>query len=133
MPRAGRRWVVSLATGSEGEADILAVIIEYQLKPGVDAAFETALQAMLDLVRGFDGYLGEQPCRASDDPEHRVTISYWRDADALKAWRADPEHVRIQVLGRTEWLAWYRVRVLTLEREYGGGQTPATVASLGAG
>jgi heme-degrading monooxygenase HmoA len=103
---------------------MLAVIIEYRLNPGVDAAFGAALGEMVARVQGFDGYLGELPCHATHDESHRVTISYWRDAEALKAWRTDPEHLDIQERGRRSWLAWYRVRVLELQREYGAGEQP---------
>lgn len=104
---------------------MLAVIIEYALNPGKAAEFGVALTAMVDRVQGFDGYLGELPCHASQDESHRVTISYWRDAEALEEWRVDPEHMRIQEQGRTTWLAWYRVRVLALQREYGSSEGPS--------
>ncbi|HUT50966.1 MAG TPA: antibiotic biosynthesis monooxygenase [Alphaproteobacteria bacterium] len=104
---------------------MLAVIIEYALNPGADAEFGAALTEMVDRVQGFDGYLGELPCHATHDEGHRATISYWRDAEALKAWRIDPAHMRIQEQGRTTWLAWYRVRVLALQREYGSGDGPS--------
>ena len=107
---------------------MLVVIIEYALKPGVDAEFSAALATMLERVQDFDGYLGELPCRASQDDSRRVTISYWRDAEALRAWRVDPEHRRIQERGRKEWLAWFTVRVLEQSREYGAGGRPGPPA-----
>ena len=100
---------------------MLVVIIEYELKPGVDAAFQAALGEMLDRVREIDGFLGEEPCRSVADQRKRVTISYWRDDDALKAWRAHPDHRRVIALGRRELLAWYRIRVARIERDYGVG------------
>jgi len=103
---------------------MLVVIIEYELKPGVADEFGHALTAMLERVQDFDGYLGELPCRASQDDSRRVTISYWRDAEALKAWRVDPEHRVIQERGRNDWLAWFTVRVLEQSREYGAGVRP---------
>ena len=109
---------------------MLAVIIEYALNPATADEFGVALKAMVERVQGFDGYLGELPCHATQDESHRVTISYWRDAEALKAWRLDPEHMRIQEQGRTTWLAWYRVRVLALQREYGSGEGPSSLLDL---
>ena len=109
---------------------MLVVIIEYELKPGVDAEFATALEEMIDRVQGFDGYLGELPCRASQNENRRITISYWRDAEALKAWRLDPDHRRIQDLGRRDWLAWFTVRVLENVRDYGAGDRPGPPTAL---
>jgi len=103
---------------------MLAAIIEYALRPGADAEFGSALNRMVERVQGFDGYLGELPCRATSNESHRITISYWRDADALEAWRTDPEHRRIQEQGQSTWPAWYRIRVFEQLREYGVGQAP---------
>jgi heme-degrading monooxygenase HmoA len=98
---------------------MLVVIIEYELRPGVDAEFRAALEEMLAKVRTIDGYLGEEPCRSLATETKRVTISYWRDEAALAAWRNDADHKRVMLLGRRALLAWYRIRVARIERDYG--------------
>jgi heme-degrading monooxygenase HmoA len=98
---------------------MLVVIIEYELKPGVEAQFRAALDEMLEKVRAVDGFLGEEPCRSLAAESKRVTISYWRDEAALEAWRRHPDHMRVKLLGRRELLAWYRIRIARIERDYG--------------
>jgi heme-degrading monooxygenase HmoA len=97
---------------------MLIAIIEYELKPGVDAQFRAALDQMLEKVRTIDGFLGEEPCRSMATESKRVTISYWRDEMALKAWQTHPDHMRVKALGRRELLAWYRIRIARIERDY---------------
>jgi heme-degrading monooxygenase HmoA len=41
------------------------------------------------------------------------------DQQAARAWKAVAEHVAAQHLGQERWYAHYRVRVATVEREYG--------------
>jgi heme-degrading monooxygenase HmoA len=98
---------------------VLAVIIEYELRPGIEAEFQAALAEMLERVKTVDGFLGEEPCRSIVTESKRVTISYWRDAEALKAWQSHPDHVRVKKLGRDKLFSWYRIRVAEIGRDYG--------------
>jgi heme-degrading monooxygenase HmoA len=107
---------------------MLVAIIEYELRPGVEAEFQTALAEMLEKVREVDGFLGEEPCRSVATETKRVTISYWRDDAALKAWQTHPDHLRVKALGRKKLLAWYRIRVARVERDYGKPAQPDAVA-----
>ena len=43
---------------------MLVAIIEYELRPGVEAEFQEALAEMLAKVKEVDGFLGEEPCRS---------------------------------------------------------------------
>lgn len=47
-----------------------------------------------------------------------VALSYWPDEASIRAWKAHPEHVRAQRLGRERWYASYSVQVARIEREY---------------
>ena len=97
---------------------MMIVIVEFELQAGAESEFETALQQMQQQVRKYDGFLGEAPCRSLDDEKKIVSLFYWKDRQSIKAWREDPEHVKIQHLGRERIFAWYRVRVCEIEREY---------------
>jgi heme-degrading monooxygenase HmoA len=108
---------------------MLVAIIEYELRPGVEAEFQGALAEMLAKVKEVDGFLGEEPCRSVINDSKRVTISYWRDAAALKAWQTHPDHVRVKQLGHNKLLAWYRIRIAQVERDYGVPPRPEAAES----
>ncbi len=97
---------------------MMIVIVEFELRAGAESNFETALQQMQQQVRKYDGFLGEAPCRSLDSEKKFVSLFYWQDRQSIKAWREDPEHVKIQHLGREKIFAWYKIRVGELEREY---------------
>lgn len=61
------------------------------------------------------GYLGIESARA----EVGITVSYWATAEHARAWKAVAEHRIAQQRGRAQWYAQYRVRVATVERDYG--------------
>ncbi len=97
---------------------MMVVIVEFELRAGAKAKFETALQQMQEQVKQYDGYLGEEHCSSIENENTFVTLFYWRDRESMKAWREDPEHLEIQHLSREKIFAWYKIRVCELEREY---------------
>lgn len=48
-----------------------------------------------------------------------LSLSFWRDEDAVRRWRIHEDHRRAQALGRGGVFADYRLRVATVIRDYG--------------
>lgn len=63
------------------------------------------------------GYLGIEQAR--EEAGIGITVSYWRSAQDARAWKAVAEHQLAQKLGRAQWYSSYRVRIATVERDYG--------------
>ena len=97
---------------------MMVVIVEFELQASAESEFEAALQQMHEQVKQYDGYLGETPCCRIEDEKKFVSLFYWTDRESIEAWREDPEHLKIQQLGRDKVFAWYKIRVCELEREY---------------
>ena len=79
--------------------------------------YAATMRRMEILVVTQPGYLGIESARE----DLGVTVSYWRTAADALTWKAVAEHLLAQERGRAEWYADYRVRVATVEREYGPG------------
>ena len=82
---------------------------------GQDADYAAASARMLELAALQPGYLGVESARDAVG----ITVSYWRDADAARRWKAVAEHLVAQRLGRGVWYRDYRVRVAVVDHEYG--------------
>ena len=48
-----------------------------------------------------------------------LSLSFWRDEDAVRAWRNLEQHRRAQAKGRGGVFADYRLRVASVVRDYG--------------
>lgn len=107
-PPAGAIAVIFLSGRSAADPDGYAAVA---------VAMETAASRM-------DGYLGIDATRGDDGLG--ITISWWRDEAAARAWRDDAEHRRIREPGRALWYDWYRVIVATVDRAYGWTRPTAT-------
>lgn len=90
-----------------------AVIFTSLRQPGDNGYGETAAE-MLRLAALQPGFLGVESARQ----EIGITVSYWADLDAIKAWKENAAHRLAQ--GRAkDWYASFRIRVCRVEREYG--------------
>jgi heme-degrading monooxygenase HmoA len=94
----------------------LAVIFTSTRTPGDDGYAQTSEQ-MVRLASQQDGFLGVESARGADGLG--LTVSYWRDEAAIRAWRAHADHLAAQATGKARWYRTYRVRICRVEREYG--------------
>ena len=93
-------------------------VIFTPLRTDDDAAGYDAMAAEMERLGAQQaGYLGIESARGADGLG--ITISYWRDTDAARAWKAVAEHLGAQRLGRERWYRAYRVRIAEVVREYG--------------
>ncbi|WP_198036967.1 antibiotic biosynthesis monooxygenase [Nocardia sp. BMG51109] len=83
--------------------------------PGDLTGYADAAAEMAELAERIDGYLGMEFAR---DPACGITVSYWRDLEALRRWRDDIDHLAAQRLGRERFYLGYRARICRVEREY---------------
>ncbi|WP_411766312.1 antibiotic biosynthesis monooxygenase family protein [Winogradskyella sp. A3E31] len=70
---------------------------------------------MEELATQQHGYLGMNTAR----DEVGITVSYWKNLEAIKQWKANSEHLMAQQKGREQWYNWYNVKICKVEREYG--------------
>ena len=49
-----------------------------------------------------------------------ITVSYWKDEAAIKAWKQVAEHLFAQKQGKAKWYDHYITRVARVERAYDG-------------
>lgn len=94
----------------------IAVIFVAQRTGDDDAGYFAAAQSMDALAAQQPGYVGINSVRRDDGLG--ITVSYWADDAAAKAWRDHPEHVDIRDQGRGRWYAHYSLHVARIERSY---------------
>ena len=82
-----------------------------------DNGYGAMAEAMVALAIKQPGYLGHESVRGADG--FGITNSYWADEAAIRAWKAEVDHLEAQRRGRAEWYSAYAVRVAKVERAYG--------------
>jgi len=98
---------------------MIAVIFEVTpAAGGAEAYFDTAA-ALRPQLEAIDGFLGVERFESLATPGKYLSLSFWRDEKAVRAWRETPEHRVAQQAGRNGLFAGYRLRVATVQRDYG--------------
>ena len=80
-----------------------------------DHGYTAMAQKMEDLARQQPGFLGFESAR----DEIGISVSYWESLQDIAHWKSNTDHLIAQEKGRTDWYAWYKVRICLVEREYG--------------
>lgn len=94
-------------------------VIFSNLRTEGDQGYGVMAERMQALAREQPGFLGYESAR--DEAGFGVTVSYWVDDAAARAWKGVHEHAVAQDRGRETWYADYQVRVATVGRSYGAG------------
>lgn len=81
-----------------------------------DEGYARVSDRMAELARQQPGYLGIESVRGDDGIG--ITVSYWRDLDSIRAWKANAEHRLAQERGRADWYSRYVTRVSKVEYHY---------------
>ena len=98
---------------------MLAVIFEVWPSEGrAGEYFDLAASLKADVER-IDGFISIERFQSLVTPGKFVSISYWRDEEAIRAWRALEAHRSAQAKGRAGIFADYRLRVASVVRDYG--------------
>jgi len=65
-----------------------------------------------------DGFISIERFESATRPGKRVSLSYWRDEAAVRAWRNVAKHRDAQAQGRGGIFSRYRLRVAQVVRDY---------------
>ncbi|MBA3446012.1 MAG: antibiotic biosynthesis monooxygenase [Pseudaminobacter sp.] len=98
---------------------MIAVIFEVQPAEGKRDAYLEIAAELRPLLERIDGFLSIERFQSLSDPDHVLSLSFWRDEEAVKAWRTTEEHRQAQQAGRSGVFAGYRLRIAHVVRDYG--------------
>ncbi|ANN56009.1 antibiotic biosynthesis monooxygenase [Mesorhizobium loti NZP2037] len=98
---------------------MIAVIFEVQPAGGKRDAYLGIAANLRPLLDGIDGFISIERFQSLADPNRILSLSFWRDEDAVKAWRNTEEHRQAQQAGRGGIFAGYRLRIAHVVRDYG--------------
>ncbi len=112
---------------------MIAVIFEVVPRDGSKDAYLAAAASLRPLLEKMDGFISVERFQSLTEPGKLLSLSFWRDEEAVRQWRNLDEHRRIQHAGRDRMFADYRLRVAGVLRDYGmhdRAQAPADSAAV---
>jgi len=98
---------------------VIAVIFE--LWPAEDRRqhYLDQAAALREELERIPGFVSVERFQSLADPDKLLSLSFFRDEQAVRTWRATEGHRAAQRAGRTGIFADYRLRVAAVARDYG--------------
>lgn len=97
---------------------MIGVIFELEPNPiRKDTYFKTSnnLKPILETIEGF---ISIERFQSINEPNRFLSLSFWEDENAVKAWRNQSAHRKAQKMGRDNLFDNYRLRVVHVMRDY---------------
>jgi heme-degrading monooxygenase HmoA len=100
---------------------VIAVLFEVWPHDAGRAEYLEIAAALRSLLETVDGFVSVERFQSLSDPDKLLSVSFFRDEEAVAAWREAEAHRAAQRRGRTELFRDYRLRIATVVRDYGMG------------
>jgi heme-degrading monooxygenase HmoA len=98
---------------------MIAVIFEVVPSAEGFAAYLARAAELTPLLAQVDGFISVERFACVGDPSKLLSLSFWRDEEAVRAWREQEQHRAAQGAGRAGLFEHYRLRVACVIRDYG--------------
>jgi heme-degrading monooxygenase HmoA len=98
---------------------MIAVIFEVWPADGRKQEYLDIAAHLRPLLDSIDGFISIERFESLSEPGKILSLSFWRDEQAVAAWRQLGEHRIAQTQGRAGIFRDYRLRVAGIIRDYG--------------
>ncbi|WP_019278056.1 antibiotic biosynthesis monooxygenase family protein [Vibrio coralliilyticus] len=98
---------------------MIAVIFEVTPKSGAAPHYFDLANQLKEALHHMEGFVSVERFQSLSRPETFLSLSFWRDEQAVEDWRTHFAHQQAQQLGQASLFADYRIRVAHVVRDYG--------------
>lgn len=97
---------------------MIAVIFEVEMEAGKEVDYFDLAAKLRSELDKIDGFISVERFQSLSNEGKYVSISFWRDEEAVIRWREHAEHKLAQRRGKNEIFADFRIRVAKVIRDY---------------
>jgi len=98
---------------------MIAIIFEVWPAKGEQNHYLDLAAALRSDLEKMDGFISVERFQSLTTPGKLLSLSFWRDEEAVAAWRNQARHRATQAQGRSGVFSNYRLRVAAIIRDYG--------------
>ena len=98
---------------------MIAVLFELEPKAGRASNYFDLAEGLKAQLQTIDGFISIERFESVNQRGKFLSLSFWRDEDAVARWRNWVPHRAAQSEGRASIFNDYRLRVATVIRDYG--------------
>ncbi len=97
---------------------MIAVIFEVTVDPARGPRYFELAEGLREELAAAEGFLSIERFQSLASENKFVSLSFWRDREAVEAWYRRPKHKAAQGEGRAGVFEGYRIRVAEVFRDY---------------
>jgi heme-degrading monooxygenase HmoA len=98
---------------------MIAVVFEAWPAPGEKQRYLDLAAALKSDLEQIAGFISIERFQSMIDPDKLLSLSFFKDEDAVKHWRNRAGHRATQAKGRSGVFSDYRLRIAEVSRDYG--------------
>ena len=98
---------------------MIAVIFEVWPKPEHKKEYLDLAAELKPILETIDGFISVERFESLTEKGKILSLSVFRDEEAVAAWRNIPQHRKTQAKGRAVIFENYRLRIASVIRDYG--------------
>lgn len=98
---------------------MITVIFEVQMPPDRKDGYLSLAAQLRSELEQIDGFISVERFQSLSDPDKLLSLSTFRDEQAVERWRQHEAHRQAQFAGRHGLFKDYRLRVARVIRDYG--------------
>lgn len=98
---------------------MIAVIFEVQVAEGKTSEYLDIANELRPLLSEIEGFISIERFQSLSNEGKVLSLSFWRDENAIQEWRRLEDHRLAQSKGRNGVFESYRLRVASVLRDYG--------------
>ena len=95
------------------------VIFEVEPEAGREQDYLDIAARLRPELEKIDGFISIERFRSLSQEAKILSLSFWRDEEAVARWRQQEQHQAAQRAGRDRIFRDYRIRVAAVMRDYG--------------
>ena len=97
---------------------MIVVVFQVTMREGRAQDYLDLAAELRAEVEQIDGFISVERFESLATPGKYVSVSFWRDEAAVRAWREQLRHRRAQELGKREIFEDFRISVAEVMRDY---------------
>ncbi len=97
---------------------MVIVVFQVEMKDGRGPAYFDIAASLKPELERIDGFLSVERFESLTTPGRYLSLSYWRDEEAVTAWREHAKHRAAQMRGKADIFSDFRISVAEVARDY---------------
>ncbi|WJV56050.1 antibiotic biosynthesis monooxygenase [Prodigiosinella aquatilis] len=97
---------------------MIAVLFEADTVPARQARYLQLAAELKPRLADIDGFISIERFQSVSTPGKILSLSWWRDENAVTIWKENVFHKAAQAEGRESIFSFYRIRIVNVIRDY---------------